>query len=81
MSWRKWSPGQRAVLVLVHLREGERLAAVRAGFGAGAATAWRCATETVRLRAARQSGGGQGSLWSPRAPAALSGDRYFTTGR
>ena len=51
--WRKLSPGRQALLVLAHLRNGETLAALAAGFGVGVATAWRYVTETVRLLAAR----------------------------
>jgi len=51
--WRKLNPGQQAMLVLVHLRKGETLAALGAGFGVGTATAWRYVGETVRLLAAR----------------------------
>jgi hypothetical protein len=51
--WRKLNPGQQALLVLAHLRKGETHAALAAGFGVGAATAWRYVTETVRLLAAR----------------------------
>jgi hypothetical protein len=36
-----------------HLRNGETLAALAAGFGVGVATAWRYVTETVALLAAR----------------------------
>lgn len=52
-SWRKCSPGQRALLVLAHLRKGETFAALAAGFGVGTARAWRYVRETVRLLAAR----------------------------
>jgi len=51
--WRKLNPGRQALLVLVHLRKGETLAELGAGFGLGTATAWRYVTETVRLLAAR----------------------------
>ncbi|WP_026214062.1 transposase family protein, partial [Nonomuraea coxensis] len=33
--WRRLNPGQQALLVLVHLRKGETLAEVAAGFGVG----------------------------------------------
>jgi hypothetical protein len=46
-------PGQQALLVLAHLRKGETLAELAAGFGVGTATAWRYVTETTRLLAAR----------------------------
>jgi hypothetical protein len=51
--WRKLNPGRQALLVLAHLRKGETLAQLAAGFGVGTATAWRYVTETVRLMAAR----------------------------
>jgi hypothetical protein len=51
--WRKLSSGRQALLVLAHLRKGETLAALAAGFGVGTATAWRYVHETVRLLAAR----------------------------
>jgi DDE superfamily endonuclease/Helix-turn-helix of DDE superfamily endonuclease len=51
--WRKLNPGRQALLVLVHLRKGEGFAELAAGFGAGTATAWRYARETVTLLAAR----------------------------
>src|SRR5919108_6583189 len=51
--WRKLKPGQQALLVLVYLKKGETFAEVAAGFGVGAATAWRYADEVVELLAAR----------------------------
>lgn len=51
--WRKLNPGQQAMLVLAHLRKGETLAELAAGFGVGTATAWRYVAETTRLLAAR----------------------------
>ncbi|WP_084966078.1 transposase family protein [Thermoactinospora rubra] len=51
--WRRLSPGQQALLVLVYLRKGETFAEVAAGFGISVATAWRYVEETVRLLAAR----------------------------
>jgi DDE superfamily endonuclease/Helix-turn-helix of DDE superfamily endonuclease len=51
--WRKCNPGQQALLALAHLRKGETFAELAAGFGISTATAWRYATETVRLLAAR----------------------------
>ncbi|SDL16928.1 Helix-turn-helix of DDE superfamily endonuclease, partial [Nonomuraea maritima] len=39
--WRRLAPGQQALLVLVHLRKGEPLREVAAGFNVGVATAWR----------------------------------------
>jgi hypothetical protein len=52
-AWRKLNPGQQALLVLVHLRNGETFAGLAAGFGIGTATAWRYVHETVALLAAR----------------------------
>jgi len=46
--WRKLNPGQQALLVLAHMRKGETLAELAAGFGVGTATAWRYVTETAR---------------------------------
>jgi hypothetical protein len=51
--WRKLNPGQQALLALAYLRKGETFADLAAGFGIGTATAWRYATETVALLAAR----------------------------
>jgi hypothetical protein len=53
VGWQKLNPGQQALLVLAHLRKGETLAGLAAGFGVGTATAWRYVTETTRLLAAR----------------------------
>jgi hypothetical protein len=53
VAWRKLSAGQQALLALAHLRKGETFAELAAGFGVGTATAWRYATETVALLAAR----------------------------
>ena len=51
--WRKLSPARQALLVLAYLRKGETFADLAAGFGIGTTTAWRYATETVGLLAAR----------------------------
>jgi uncharacterized protein (DUF433 family) len=51
--WRKLNPGRQALLVLSYLRKGETFADLAAAFGIGTATAWRYATETVALLAAR----------------------------
>ena len=51
--WRKLNPGRQALLVLAYLRKGETFADLAAGFGIGTTTAWRYATETVGLLAAR----------------------------
>src|SRR5579875_3150644 len=47
--WRKLSPGQQALLVLVYLRKGETFAEIAAGFGVSTATAWRYVNETAAL--------------------------------
>jgi hypothetical protein len=52
-AWRKLGPGQQALLALAYLRKGETFAELAAGFGVGTTTAWRYATETVALLAAR----------------------------
>ncbi|MDT0328712.1 helix-turn-helix domain-containing protein [Nocardiopsis lambiniae] len=49
--WRRLDPAQQALLVLVHLRKGEPLIRVAAGFEVGTATAWRYVRETTRLLA------------------------------
>jgi hypothetical protein len=54
--WRKLSPGQQALLVLVYLRKGETFAEIAAGFGVSTATAWRYVNETAALLAARSPG-------------------------
>ena len=51
--WRKVNPGQQALLVLAHLRNGETFAGLAAGFGVGTTTAWRYVHEAVALLAAR----------------------------
>src|SRR5205823_1181953 len=51
--WRKLSPARQALLVLAYLRKGETFADLAAGFGIGTTTAWRYASETVALLAAR----------------------------
>ena len=52
--WRKLTPGQQALLVLVYLRKGETFAEVAVGFGVGAAKAWRYVKvyKTTRTRCA-----------------------------
>src|ERR1700747_2221860 len=50
--WRKLDPGQQGLLVLAYLRKGETFADLAAGFGVGAATAWRYIDEAVALLAA-----------------------------
>ncbi|GAA2700656.1 transposase family protein [Nonomuraea recticatena] len=39
--WRRLNPGQQAMLTLVHLRKGETLIELAAGFAVGATTVWR----------------------------------------
>jgi hypothetical protein len=51
--WRSLNPERQALLVLVHLRNGESFAALGAGFGVGTATAWRYVHQAVALLAAR----------------------------
>jgi hypothetical protein len=51
--WRRLNPGQQALLVLVHLRKGETLTEIAAGFGIGVATAWRYIRKTIALLARR----------------------------
>jgi hypothetical protein len=50
--WRRLDPGQQGLLVLAYLRKGETFADLAAGFGVGAATAWRYIDEAVALLAA-----------------------------
>jgi hypothetical protein len=52
-AWRLLTPGQQALLVLVHLRKGETFAEAGAGFGVSTSTAWRYVEEVVALRADR----------------------------
>ncbi|MER6505975.1 transposase family protein [Nonomuraea sp. NPDC001636] len=58
-AWRLLNPGQQALLVLVHLREGETFTELGAGFGVSTATAWRYVEETVMLLSARSPKIGQ----------------------
>jgi hypothetical protein len=60
-TWRKLNPGQQALLVLAYLRKGETFAELAAGFGVGAATAWRYLNETAELLAA----------WAPKLRKAM----------
>jgi hypothetical protein len=50
---RTLNPGPQALLVLVYLRKGETSAELATGSGAGTTTAWRYASETAALLAAR----------------------------
>ncbi|MDL4818642.1 transposase family protein [Actinomadura opuntiae] len=59
--WRLLDPGQQALLVLVHLRKGETLAELGAGFGVSTSTAWRYIEQAVALLSER----------SPKLTAAL----------
>jgi hypothetical protein len=54
--WRALDAGTQALLTLAHLRKGERLRDLAAGFGISAATACRRTRETVALLAARAPG-------------------------
>jgi DDE superfamily endonuclease/Helix-turn-helix of DDE superfamily endonuclease len=51
--WRKLTPAQQALLVLVYLRKGETFALLAAGFEVSTTTAWRYVNETTDLLAAR----------------------------
>ncbi len=50
--WRRLTPGRQALLVLAHLRKGERYADLAAGFGVGIATVHRYVHEAVAVLAA-----------------------------
>ncbi|ETK33066.1 transposase IS493 [Microbispora sp. ATCC PTA-5024] len=50
--WRRLNPGQQALLVLAHLRNGDTYARLAAGFAIGTTTAWRYVRESVDLLAA-----------------------------
>ena len=49
--WRKLSAGRQALLILAHLRNGDTLVRLAAGFGAGVATVWRYLREGIDLLA------------------------------
>ena len=49
--WRRLSPGRQALLVLAHLRKGERYADLAAGFGIGLATVHRYVHEALAVLA------------------------------
>jgi hypothetical protein len=51
--WRRLNPGQQALLVLAHLRNGDTYARLAAGFAIGTTTAWRYVRETIDLLADR----------------------------
>jgi hypothetical protein len=75
-AWRKLNPGQQALLVLAHLRNGERFAVLAAGFGVGTTTAWRYVHEAVALLAARSP-----KLDTALRAAARAGHAFVVTGR
>lgn len=50
--WRRLDPGRQALLVLAHLRNGDTLTRLAAGFQVGVATAWRYIREAITLLAA-----------------------------
>ncbi len=50
--WRRLGPGQQALLVLAHLRNGDTYARLAGGFAIGTTTAWRYVREAVDLVAA-----------------------------
>jgi hypothetical protein len=50
--WRRLSAGRQALLVLAHLRNGDTLARLAAGFGIGISTVWRYLREGIDLLAA-----------------------------
>jgi hypothetical protein len=50
--WRRLDPGQQALLVLAHLRNGDTYARLAGGFGVGIATVCRYVHEAVALLAA-----------------------------
>jgi hypothetical protein len=73
--WRKLNAGRQALLVLVHLRNGEGFADLAAGFGVGTAPAWRYVRETVALLAARSP-----KLRGALAAAKKAGQAFVVTG-
>jgi hypothetical protein len=50
--WRKLPAGRQALLVLAHLRNGDTLVRLAAGFGIGISTVWRYLREGIDLLAA-----------------------------
>ena len=50
--WRRLDPGQQALLVLAHLRNGDTYTRLAAGFGIGVATVYRYIREAIELLAA-----------------------------
>ncbi|MEV4620740.1 transposase family protein [Asanoa sp. NPDC049573] len=47
--WRRLDPGRQALPALAHLRNGDTLARLAAGFEVGVATAWRYVQEAIDL--------------------------------
>lgn len=50
--WRRLDPGRQALLALAHLRNGDTLTRLAAGFEIGVTTAWRYVRESIDLLAA-----------------------------
>ena len=50
--WRRLEPGRQALLALAHLRNGDTLSRLAAGFQIGVTTAWRYVREAIDLLAA-----------------------------
>jgi hypothetical protein len=50
--WRRLDPGRQALLALAHLRDGDTLTRLAAGFEIGVTTAWRYVREAIDLLAA-----------------------------
>jgi hypothetical protein len=50
--WRRLEPGRQALLALAHLRNGDTLTRLAAGFAVSVTTAWRYIREAVDLLAA-----------------------------
>jgi DDE superfamily endonuclease len=53
--WRRLEPGRQALLALAHLRNGDTLTRLAAGFEVGVTTAWRYVREAIDLLAATAS--------------------------
>jgi hypothetical protein len=50
--WQRLEPGRQTLLSLAHLRNGDTLTRLAAGFEIGVTTAWRYVRETIDLLAA-----------------------------
>ena len=50
--WRRLDPGRQALLALAHLRNGDTMTRLAAGFEIGVTTAWRYVREAIDLLAA-----------------------------